>query len=213
MQINGITHIKQQTPMGCFIASLRMVLQCWGLKVTDEEIDQVVLKDEKGGSYLTELAWFARTKGFQVDCFAYNLSLLDPQDGVLSSDILIAKLQKRYEEYKSEWHKTLCASTIRCLKAGVHYIIKKPSLEDMKSYLQKSIPLIVTVNFTALYNKKGDPFAGHDIVVTGIENNTVNYIDPLYGEEKTSDVENFIFALMQRRIVEASAYMIAVYRI
>jgi uncharacterized protein YvpB len=212
MKIRGIIPIKQQTPMGCFIASLQIVLNFWNENISYQEIDKALLKDDKGGSYLTELAWLGKTKGYQVDCYAYNLSLLDPKDSTLSETELLIKLEDRYKEYKSEWHKTLCASTIRCVKAGVNYIMKKPSLDDMKSYLNKSIPLIVTVNFTALYNKKGDPFAGHDVILIGIEKKKVYYIDPYFGEEKATDLDNFMFALMQRRIVEASAYMIAIYK-
>ena len=79
-----------------------------------------------------------------------------------------------------------------------------------KAILKKSVPLIASVSYTALHNTQGDAFDGHDIVLSGIENGKIVYIDPEFATEELIDPEDLMFAIISRRAIATSAYLIAI---
>lgn len=205
-----VVPLKQSTKNDCALTSLQMILHYYGDHSSPEEINDFLLKDNEGGSFLTELGRFAKHKGFTVNCYAYNLYFTSPEDARLSPFALLMKLKtEQNKPYFDEWHRELIESTILSVAQGVHYIIQKPHLEMIRDYLHRGIPLIATVTSAALYHRQADPFVGHDIVLTGIENDTISFIDPDDGQEHQTTQKNFMFALLSRKIIAASACVLA----
>lgn len=207
-----IKPIKQVNPDSCSIACLMMVLDYYGIRVSHEEIMNFIIKATPGGgSFVTEIARFTKSKGLKVDCHAYNLYLTDPKDIELPKKKLLKKLEKELKDSKRDkYYDLMLESTIKGIKEGVNYIIKKPNFSIMKSYLEKSIPLIVTVNYAALHNKQGDPFESHDILLCGLEGDTIYFIDPEHAKIESIDSSNLMFAFFQRKVISSSAYLLAV---
>lgn len=207
-----IKPIRQVNPDSCSIACLMMVLDYYGIKVSHEEIINFIIKaTPEGGSFVTEIARFAKSKGFKADCYAYNLYLTDPKDIELPKEKLLEKLEKELNNSKrDEYYDLMLESTIKGIKEGVNYIIKKPNFSIIKSYLTKSIPLIVTVNYAALHNKQGNPFESHDVLLCGLTGNTVYFVDPEHAKIESINSSNLMFALLQRKIISSSAYLLAV---
>ena len=104
----------------------------------------------------------------------------------------------------------LVDSLISTIKSGVNYHILKPNIKIIQGYLEKNIPLIASVSYTALHNIQGDAFDGHDIVLSGIENGKIVYIDPEFATEELIDPDDLMFAIISRRAIATSAYLIAI---
>jgi len=208
----SIKPIKQVNPNSCSIACLIMVLDYYGIEVSHKEILNFIIKaTPEGGSFVSEIARFAKSKGFKVDCHAYNLYLTDPKDAELSKKKLLEKLEKELDDSeRDKYYDLMLESTIKGIKEGVNYIIKKPNFRIIKSYLTRSIPLIVTVNYAALHDRQGDPFESHDIVLCGLEGETVYFVDPEHAKIESIDSSDLMFAFLQRKIISGSAYLLAV---
>ncbi|MBU4210700.1 hypothetical protein KKC08_02550 [Patescibacteria group bacterium] len=190
---------------------LKMILDHYGVESRIGEINQSVWKAIDGSSFNTEIAQFAKLKGLLVDCFGYHLSIIDPQDSKLSAKDLTKKLEiEANNPLFNRDFVPLVNSLISAIKNGVNYHISKPSLETIKEYLEKSVPLIASVSYTALHNTQGDAFDGHDIVLSGIENGKIVYIDPEFATEELIDPEDLMFAIISRRAIATSAYLIAI---
>jgi hypothetical protein len=95
-----------------------MVLEYYGTTVSSEEIYAFVIKDADGGSFLTELARFARSRGFGADCFAYNLHLTEPHDVALPPSVIADKLEEKQQQLADQWYLPMLTSTILCIRSG-----------------------------------------------------------------------------------------------
>lgn len=210
MKLN-VPLLKQTTSKTCGNTCLRMVLSYYGHEISEETILKKISKDQKGGTWLTEIAWFAKTLGLKPTCFAYNLYLTNPsKDKFLTPRALTSKLEKQRNNLKDKWFAGLIKSTIKAVCSGVPYIIKKPDKELFKGYLRQSVPVILSVNYTSLYDKQGDPFKGHDIVLNGFEKDYFWFIDPEHGIKDKIHSDGLMFSLLSAKVIGRSAYMLII---
>lgn len=155
-----VNSLKQPNSDACSITCARMILAYYGLNVTDEEIFKFIIKaTSDGGSFLSEIGRFAKHKGFDVDLYAFNLYLTDPKDDRLLMNELLDKLEKQLEG--SRWDKyydLMVESTIKGIKEGVNYTIKKPDFRIIKTYLNNKTPGICKTELCRSCWKTGRPF-------------------------------------------------------
>lgn len=199
--------IKQRNNKECWSTCLAMVLEYYGTAVNLEELDAFAIKNSSGFSFMTEAARFAKSRGFRVDCLAYNLCFTSPQDLQLTPSELVEKL--RAEQQTME-HGVGLESMIKTIEEGVHYLIKKPDLQDIYQYLRLGIPVIVTVNKAAYYDQQGGTGIGHDLVIIGCKANQFEIIDPGEGVIEFVQVSHVQFSMSQF-VIEAAAYLLAIY--
>lgn len=203
--------LKQPTNKTCGNTCLRIVLSYYGYEISEETISKSIGKDNKGETWLTELGWFAKTLALKPTCYAYNLYLTNPsKDKYLLPRALANKFERQRKNLKDKWFSGLAKSTAKAVRSGVSYIIKKPDKELFKSYLRQSVPLILSVNYISLYDKQGDPFEGHDIVLNGFEKNYFWFIDPEHGVQNKIHEDQLMFSLLSAKVVARSAYMLAI---
>lgn len=207
-----IKAIKQETPDDCSITCMRMILGYYRLEVTRDEIFNFIIKaTPTGGSFLSEIGRFARSKGFVVDQYSYNLYLVDSKDVKLSKKDLLKKLEKELENsQRDKYYDLMLESTIRAIKEGVNYFIKKPSIEIIRTYLSNKIPLSVRLNYAALIGRQGDPFDSHDVVLSGFSKDKIYIIDPYDTSENLFNADDLMFAILQSKVIAASAYLLAI---
>jgi hypothetical protein len=187
-----------------------MVLRYYGVQSSSDAIRQAILKDEQGGSFNTEIARYARRLGFPTTCYGYNLYLTDPEtDRTLTPGELVKRLE-RAAPAADRRYEAMRRSTVAYLREGGSYAIERPRLDLITSAVRAGSPAIVSVSAPALYGRRGDPFAGHDIVVIGVEDQTIVFIDPERGREDAVDGELLMFALLSRKVTAASAYLVAI---
>lgn len=207
-----IKPIKQINKNDCSIACLMMLLDYYGINVSREEISNFIIKEDGGTSFNTEMARFVKNKGLNVDCLAYNLYITDPKiDKFLDKKNLLKRLESKLKNPKlDKFFELQLKSTIAAVNAGVDYQIKKPDIDLILSYLDKSIPLSVTVNYAAFRDKQFDVFEVHDIVLCGKNDKELFFVDPEDGEIKSINYKDFIFAFFQRKIIQSSSYLLAI---
>lgn len=211
-----IQAIQQGGRGDCFGICLRMVLEYFGKVIAEETLDHFFIK--KGTTFsivpnITDGAMFAKRMGFEVDCYAYNLYITDPQiDATLPAKRLIAKLESKQAMLSELRAADILESTIRCLQAGCNYIIDKPTIGCIDEYLSQNIPVILIVNHSALRDMPGeDLYKTHAIVLTGKQNDKIYFIDPQNAIQESISVERLMFALLQAKIIANSAYMLAIH--
>ncbi len=71
MKLN-VPLIKQEGKLDCGFIALRMVLEYFGKNISSKEISKFTGGLKSYGNSTIELAEFARSIGFDVDCFTYN---------------------------------------------------------------------------------------------------------------------------------------------
>jgi len=211
MKIN-VKPFIQETPNDCSITCVRMILNYYNINVSKKEIISFIVKvAPDGGSFLSEIARFAKSKKLNVDLCAYNIYLTDPSDKHLSKKKLLAKLENQLKNStRDKYYDLMLISTIKAIKENVNYIIKKPSIQGISNYITNGIPVSVRINYATLVDKQGDPFDSHDVVVAGINNDKVYIIDPADGSCKWFKKDDLMFAINQSKIISASAYLVAV---
>lgn len=204
--------IKQEGGDDCGITCLRMVLKYYGHDIPASDIKMFVIGDSIG-TFETEEGRFAKHLGLEADCFGYNLYLLSPQDTKLSLFELLKKLdEERQHPWFDCWYDKMYQSITKSLREGVNYCIQPPTPEIIKSYLKRKIPLIVSVN-PLVFNQQqgGDPSVGHDIVLSGIKGDSVYYIDPLIGKQRSAGLEHVMLSIYARKWITTSAWIVAIY--
>ena len=203
--------LKQSTNKTCGNTCLRIVLSYYGYKISEETISNKISKDNKGGTWLTELGWFAKTLDLKPTCYAYNLYLTNPsKDKYLLPRALANKFERQRKSLKDDWFSGMLNSTIKAISSGVSYIIEKPHEDLFKDYLRQSVPIILSVNCSSLYDKQGDPFEGHDIVLNGFEKDYFWFVDPDHRIQNKIRANQLMFALLSAKVVARSAYMLTI---
>lgn len=196
----------------CGTICLRMVLGYYGIERSAEQLERTMLMEEyQGGrgTVLAELGRCAQGLGLRAVCYTYNLQLINPR-AALSGAALLLQLEARRPEFEGTPGAITLESTIHCLKDGVRYAILKPSRQLLASYLGRGIPLVVAVNHAALRNVQGDPWAGHDIVLTGYQGDAFSFIDPHMGRQEMIAFDDLLFAMLAKKVITQSAYMVVI---
>lgn len=202
----------RQEKESCATTCLRMVLSYYGMERSAEELERVMLMEEyQGGrgTVLAELGRCAQGLGLRAACYTYNLQLISPRATFTGTELL-RRLEARRPEFEGTPGGITLESTIRCLRVGVRYTVVKPSRRLLASYLGRGIPLIITVNRAALRNAQGDPWAGHDIVLTGYQGDAFSFIDPQEGRQETMAFDDLFFAMLAKKVITQSAYMVVI---
>jgi len=187
-----------------------MVLNYYGKKLTTKEVTNSLTKSSDGHTHMTEIARFVHQYGLIVDCLAYNLFYTDPTDSSIAQWKLLKKFESMQQSISDAWYKERINSTVMCMREGVNYRIEKPTVQTISAYLSQGVPLIIAVNTCVFYNRQGDPYDGHDIVLSGIDGNLVQYIDPWSAQVQTLPIEDLLIAILARKVIVTSAYAVAI---
>jgi len=91
-----------------------------------------------------------------------------------------------------------------------HAIIKKPSKKDIISFLERGVPVILTVRSFLLF--ESDPSTqGHFIVMIGYDKGKFVYADPYDGNVYRINEDALLFAWCNNTL-NSSAYLLAIYK-
>lgn len=202
----------RQGKESCGTTCLRMVLSYYGMERSADELEPAMLMEEyRGGrgTVLAELGRCTQGLGLRAACYAYNLQLISPRS-TFSGAELLRQLEARRPEFEGTPGAITLESTIHCLREGVRYAVVKPSRQLLTSYLGRGSPLIIAVNRAALRNAQGDPWVGHDIVLTGYQGDAFSFIDPHWGRQETVAFDDLLFAMLAKKVITQSAYMVVI---
>jgi hypothetical protein len=203
--------IQQDGPTSCTNACLRMIARYFGREIDAAEIDRALFKDSAGCSFNTDLARIAVRHGLRADCYGYNLYLNDPADAALPPAALLDELRARQASLADPWYAPMLGSIVEALAEGVRYKVRKPVFDTAAAYLRQRIPVVAVVSYPALHDRRGNPFSGHDVVLTGYDARKVFFVDPIDGLEHSVGRAHFMFALHSRSAIGTSDYFTVVH--
>ena len=207
MKLN-VPLLKQKNKLACGPTCLRMILFYYGKDFSEKDILKEI-KLKRFGSYTTDLAYFAAEVGFRVECYSYNLKIFSINLASSYKKQLLKELEKLQRKVKVSFDKGVIKSIIKAIKGGVTYKFIRPNFYLIDKYLQKKIPVIISVNWASLKNKPGDVKMGHSIVITGKLGKNYFYNDPCDGKEYKIESNHLFFAI-SNNVLDSSAYLLAI---
>lgn len=205
----NISPLKQIDDHDCSIACAEIILKHYGMYASRKEIEFFLKREKFSTPDAMQIAEYLRFKGFDVNVYSFNLYFFSPKDYKLSQKQLLSKLkkQKKHPWLKADY-KIDIEYLIKAIEAGVFLNIEPPNSERILDSIQKDIPAIVAVNSLVFYETQGDPFSGHDIVVSGFEKDKVFFADPGTGKIESRTLKHFMLGVHARKFINTTAWMI-----
>ncbi len=198
----------QPDEVTCGPTCLHALYQYYNDPLSLKEVIQQVKQLKSGGTLAVMLGNHALKRGYKATIYSYNLNMFDPSWSNLSTAKIIMNLKKQMA-YKFKQRKLQIASKayIKFLEAGGKLMWGELDEHLIKSYLNKSIPVLTGLSATYLYgtpreigatNKydsiKGVP-VGHFVIINGYDddNNCVYLADPMNPNPLKSQYYNVTF--------------------
>lgn len=207
-----IKPIKQQG-RDCLMTCLQMILEFYEYKIDRAELDEFFIKETVAFSInpeLTDVAKFALKYGFTTDLHACNLFYSILKHNV-SEDKVIKRLEILQKRAGNRKYKIQLESTLQALKAGTNYFVEIPNPKRIKEYLSQNIPVIVTVNYSALHDQSSEDLdTGHAVIISGLSGDKFYIIDPNHTAEELIDQNQVLFAINQDKPITTPGYLLAI---
>lgn len=177
----------------CGPTSLHAVYKSLGCNCELDDLINQIEKLDHGGTLGVCLGIDALKRKFKARLLSYNLKIFDPSWAKLKPVAIQKKLKEQLKYKKGKKFTTASKAYIRFLEHGGIIDLHELTPTLLKSFLNKSVPLIVGLSATYLYqcmrerevsneklvydDLKGEP-CGHFVVLYGINNNKVLIADP-----------------------------------
>lgn len=201
--------IKQKHKMGCGATAMSMVYRYFSRDISEKEIIKKTGGLTKWGSFTTDHALMAKNLGFKVICYSYNLEYFEPKYTQISRANFVKRTESLIKKEKRAYNKRELKSILKVLKSDIDFKMVIPSLDTIRKFLDKKLPVVIAVNSAVLFEKKEDLRIGHFIVLIGYEKDKFYYNDPDSGKKKTISADKLIFAL-SNNVFDSSAYLLVV---
>lgn len=192
--------LPQPTDSVCGPTCLHAVYRFFGVELPIEQlIDEIPSLPHGGGSLAVHLACHARGRGFRARLYTNDLRVFDPtwfREGVnLKEKLLAQAVQKTDAKLK-----LASLAYVDFLDRGGTILLESLTLELLRSYLARDLPILAGLSATYLYDcprersdgsfddVKGEP-TGHFVVIRGYDQDTehVQVADPLANNPRYSD--------------------------
>jgi ABC-type bacteriocin/lantibiotic exporter with double-glycine peptidase domain len=204
-----VLKIKQKNKVGCGAAAMSMLYKYFGKDISEEEIIKEVGGLTKWGSFVTDHAFMARKMGLKVICHSYNLEYFNPIYEEKPKKDFIKRIASLIRTEKRAYNKRELESIKRALESDIDFSFRMPSLDILRKFLDKKLPVCIVVNSAALFEKDIDLEMGHYIVLTGYTKDKFYYNDPEDGKSKSISANKLMFAL-SNNIFNSSAYLLII---
>lgn len=201
--------IKQKHKDACGPAAMRMLYKYFGKDVAEERIIKEIKGLTKWGSFVSDLAFMSKKLGFKVICHSYALIYFDPSFAKISRKEFIKRIKSLIRKEKRKYNKRELKSILRVLKSDIDFKMRMPSLDLVRRFLDKKLPVGLVVNSAAFYEKKRNIEYGHFIIVTGYEKDKFYYNDPSDGKSHSISADKLIFS-WSNNIFGSSGYLIVI---
>ncbi len=207
---------RQENEMSCGAASLRSILDFFGKKMNEKEIIRavggIVTDDGYHGILSIHAAVALHKMGFKVHAYTYNMELLKPEWATIDSNALIEQLKaKKAGLPKSKkTSKSILGSMIYLLENKQNIKLKFPEKEDIIKFLERGLPVIITVWAKTIYGNS-DPLAtgGHYLLVNGYDGKNFSVIDPYDGKKMAIEEDRLILAWANNAL-DSTDYLLAI---
>lgn len=214
----NVKPFKQESPEGCGAAALRSMLDFFGKNMGEKEITEAAGGVQKGeehyGVLMVHMSAASAGMGYAVHAYTYDMGLFKPEWEKLGREELIRNLEGLKTKLAGENKKTsenITDSILHLLKNNHDVKIKVPDKNDIVTFLEKGLPVLISVKAMLLEgDSKIKPDVGHYLVVSGYEadKRIFSVIDPFYGKEYEVEETKLMLA-WHVNAIESSAYLLA----
>lgn len=180
----------------CGPTSLHAIYQYYGLTLSLEEVINTVARSLSGGTLAPMLGQDARKRGFKTRIYVNNVTIFDPtwfrvgnhslsHHGIGDKNLLIQKLKAQLNYKNTPDILQESQSYIDYLNLGGEICFKTISVQLLKEYFKRHIPILTGLSATYLYRSpreiytpngkgsyddiRGTP-CGHFVVLCGYDN-------------------------------------------
>lgn len=156
-----LTISTQPDDESCGPTCLHALYTHFGLKLPLEDVIRDVERSFSGGTLAPLLGKHALNRGFTTTIYINNLDVFDPtwfKYGKSSRDALIAKLEA---QMKHKWDKGIVQSSLayqQYLALGGDVRFRTLSVQLLKTYFKKKIPILTGLSATYLYRSARENF-------------------------------------------------------
>lgn len=163
--ISPVPYFPQEHAQTCGLASLRMILSCYGDDVAEKELLKSV-KLHSYGVFTTDVGLLALERGYQVRIYTCHLPLLGSQKLPFGTKITATHLRRMVVKPS---HRMVYESWRRYLKKGGQLIWELPRASLLEDWLKKGVPCLINFNTAATgrFHRHWDN--GHQVVVAGMD--------------------------------------------
>lgn len=191
--------IKQETSRSCGVACIRMILDYYGLQVSEQQIFDFFQPNENRfkETNLFSLGNFALKQNFDVRYIGYNPMIFSNLKITDLKTALAGKIKINYNAGK--W---CCEEALKFIEAKGELVKKIPVLRDINLLLDKKIPVIVGVRPVFL-RMRGKLSMNHFIIIKGYDGDRYYILDPAHGELKidSATLLTAIYARMPEMLI------------
>lgn len=167
----NLTIHTQPDDESCGPTSLHAIYKYYGLNLDLHDLIQQVERSHSGGTLAPMLGTHALNHGFNTTIYVNNLNIFDPswfEQGEAEPDELYAKLRKqlRYKHTKDIVQSSQAYQ--RFIKAGGNVRFKTFSVQLLKDYFEKKIPILTGLSATYLYRSKRERYVNGEAIYDDI---------------------------------------------
>ncbi len=209
---------KQESAEGCGSAALRSMLDFFGKDMDEKEITEAAGGIQKGeehyGVLMIHMAEMVGKISYSVHAFTYDMGLFGPEWESFNKEELVKNIEGLKQKLLSENKKTsvnITDSIQHLLKNNQDVKIRVPDKDDIISFLEKGLPVLISVKAMLLEgDSKINPDVGHYVVVGGYDSDKrlFSVIDPFYGKEYEVEEARLLLS-WHINAIESSAYLLA----
>lgn len=143
--------LPQPDDVSCGPTSLHAIYSKYELNLPLSTIQSSVQQLEGGGTLGVRLGIDALKRGFQVRMYTYNLKVFDPTWKWLNAKEIVRKLRRQQRHKESKKLKIASDSYIEFIKRGGELCFGDLSVDLLRYYMRKGIPILAGLSATHLY--------------------------------------------------------------
>lgn len=204
-KILDIPFYTQQKEDTCLLSCLRMVLNSYGAKLSEIDLESKVSRLTSGKSFhIADLGTEALRLGFEVQIICFDLSWIFSEKHIGNKH---DDLKNNFSEWVRSSKKNLKYRKpyLNFLNADGEIDVKMPNVEEIEKYINRGVPVITLVESRPFFGDAAKVDAGHAVVVVGYDEENVYLNDPLdpkrpyaKGKEYKMDKDLFTFCWYRR---------------
>jgi hypothetical protein len=173
-----VNPIKQKSKVDCVPACGDMILSFFDRSGVVEGLPRSPI----GGCSLFDLASHLQSKGLKTFVNFTSFYYFDNSFNDLDNQKKLDYLTELNPQFKMD--KLHITGLINCVKSGVGVSHELLTMSSFRPILQKSLPIVTSVKIRTFRQQKFPSGASHAIVINGLSDSMVHYVDPHWTDSK-----------------------------
>lgn len=183
--------LTQPDDITCGPTSLHAVYNYFKDKISLEDVIKQISYLEDGGTLAVNLGIHALKRGYNTELYTYNLDVFDPSWFNGKDQNIVDKLSKQLDYKKGKRFREATMAYINYLELGGALTYRNLTVNLLKSYFERKLPVLAGLSATYLYQYKreytnsknqsvyddikGEPM-GHFVVLSGYDDEKRNIV-------------------------------------